>query len=52
MRDKWSIEKRLTYLNDNGARVEYYPAFLTQAEAECYTQALLAQLTFNPEEMS
>ena len=52
MRDKLSVEDSLAYLHHNGARVEYYPEFLSPSEAERYKQRLLASIEFNSEEES
>ena len=52
MRVKLSVEDSLTYLHQHGARVEYYPEFLSPSEAERYKQGLLASLEFNAEEES
>ena len=52
MRAKLSIEDSLAYLHQHGARVEYYPAFLSPIEAERYKQGLLTSLEFNAEEES
>jgi alpha-ketoglutarate-dependent dioxygenase alkB family protein 2 len=46
------LEESLAYLNDHDAYVEYYPGFLSRAEAEYYWNALFDQLEFNPEEES
>lgn len=52
MRAKLSVEDSLAYLYQHGARVEYYPAFLSPSEAEHYKQGLLASLEFNAEDES
>lgn len=52
MRAKLSIEDSLAYLYQNGACVEYDPAFLSPSEAKRYKQGLLASIEFNTEEES
>lgn len=52
MRAKLSLEDSLAYLHQHGACIEYYPAFLSPSEAECYKQELLAAIEFNAEEES
>lgn len=45
-----SVKDSLAYLNEHGAHVEYYPDFLSPAEADHYWQKLFDELKFNSEE--